>query len=117
LGGGSGVCFKIDLVGGYIAELTLLTMSTESGASGIITFDENIKQDSPVPEEQSEDLLGETAISEIQCYLRKYSTTSTVFAEQSITNPDYQRTLYWCDVDVDFFIFVLLSDIVTFFVV
>jgi hypothetical protein len=97
--GGSVPFFKTDLVRAQgfhlVAEPILLTMSTESGASGIITYDESIPQDSPVPEAQSEDVLGEIAISEIQCYLRKYSTTSTVFAEQSITNPDYQRTLYW----------------------
>lgn len=28
------------------------------------------------------------------CYSQKYSTTSSVFSDQSVANPDYQKTLY-----------------------
>lgn len=70
-------------------------MASKSNSKDIIKFDHTIKQDSPVPEASGENGLGEIAIKEIQLYLRKYSTTSSVFAEQSISNPDYQRTLYW----------------------
>lgn len=34
-------------------------------------------------------------IAELTQYLKKYSTTSTVFAEQSIANPDLNKALYW----------------------
>lgn len=70
-------------------------MISDSGNKTIINYDQSIKPDSPVPEASADFAVGEGAISDIQCYLRKYSTTSSVFAEQSITNPDYQRTLYW----------------------
>jgi len=69
-------------------------MISDSGNKTIINYDQSIKPDSPVPEASADFAVGEGAISDIQCYLRKYSTTSSVFAEQSITNPDYQRTLY-----------------------
>ncbi len=71
-------------------------MSEEKHRKIDIEYDESLKQDSPVPEASSHDSLG-GAVTEIQLYLRKYSTTSSVFAEQSISNPDYQRTLYWYD--------------------
>jgi hypothetical protein len=70
-------------------------MTSRSSSKEIITYDQTIKLDSPVPEAGGDAELGENAITEIQLYLRKYSTTSSVFAEQSISNPDYQRTLYW----------------------
>ena len=66
----------------------------------MVKYDSSIEESSP--ETTSMDVVPETprtgelaSISEIQCYLRKYSTTSSVFAEQSISNPDYQKTLYW----------------------
>jgi hypothetical protein len=36
-----------------------------------------------------------SGIDEIRDYLLKYCTTSTVYAEQSISNPDYQKIMYW----------------------
>lgn len=56
---------------------------------GVHTGDSDITQDIGL---QRDELAG---ISEIHNYLSKYSTTSTVYAEQSISHPDYQRTLYW----------------------
>ena len=70
----------------------------------IFELDETIRPESPLisssttPSKASSSAFqpGELAsIAEIQKYLKKYSTTSTVFAEQSISNPDYQKTLYW----------------------
>ena len=69
----------------------------------IIRYDPNILQSSPEQiteksrlESQYRNQIGELlSIKEIQKYIRKYSTTSTVFAEQSISCPDYQKTLYW----------------------
>lgn len=73
-------------------------MSAKSAEKVIVQFDESITSASP--ECKSQDMTGIAtsnelaSISEIQCYLRKYSTTSSVFADQSISNPDYQKTLY-----------------------
>lgn len=65
----------------------------------IVEYDSTISPGSPArtsQEEPAEKREGEmSSISEIQSYLCKYSTTSSVFAEQSISNPDYQKTLYW----------------------
>jgi len=65
----------------------------------MVKYDSSIGEASPETmskEEPETPRPGElSSISEIQCYLRKYSTTSSVFAEQSISNPDYQKTLYW----------------------
>jgi len=64
----------------------------------IVEYDSTISPGSPArtsQEEPAEKREGEmSSISEIQSYLCKYSTTSSVFAEQSISNPDYQKTLY-----------------------
>ena len=70
-------------------------MSTETSESSIIKYDGSIKQDSPDPASEIDRANELASITEIQSYLQKYSTTSSVFAEQSISNPDYQRTLYW----------------------
>ena len=84
-------------------------MSTETSESSIIKYDGSIKQDSPDPASEIDRANELASITEIQSYLQKYSTTSSVFAEQSISNPDYQRTLYWY---VSYVIFLNLNFII-----
>lgn len=68
---------------------------------GLIQYDASISEVNAAEEEALQKLKNEghreelSSITEIQCYLTKYSTTSSVFADQSIANPDYQKTLYW----------------------
>lgn len=74
-------------------------MMAKDSRGKVVEYDSTIEPGSPErasqaePEEKREGEL--SSISEIQSYLCKYSTTSSVFAEQSISNPDYQKTLYW----------------------